>query len=83
MRVRLFPLRLALAMVAAGCSDFAAPSTPAAADPKLPEIARVHTILPRLARRGRREPHALHPAEIAYLPAELAELFVLTEITHD
>ncbi len=46
MRVRLFPLRLALAMVAAGCSDFAAPSTPAV--PPLTQTVATTTAIPML-----------------------------------
>ncbi len=46
MRVHLFPLRLALAMVAAGCSDFAAPSTPAV--PPLTQTVATTTAIPML-----------------------------------
>jgi len=46
MRVRLFPLRLALAMAAAGCSDFAAPSTPAV--PPLTQTVATTTAIPML-----------------------------------
>ncbi len=49
-------------------------------DPHLPRIDAVQTILPRLAHRGH---HALQPGQIAYLPPELADLFVLSEIVHD
>ncbi len=48
MRVRLFPLRLALAMVAAGCSDFAAPSTPAVPPPLAQTVATTTTAIPML-----------------------------------
>jgi predicted phage baseplate assembly protein len=46
----------------------------------LPRIRSVNPILPTLAHRGR---HVLQPAQIAYLPEELADLFILTEIVHD
>lgn len=50
-----------------------------APDPKLPPVTGVHAIVPRLARRAH---HVLHPAQIAYMPPDLADLFVLTEIAH-
>jgi len=43
-----------------------------------PDIVEIETIVPQLARLD--ESGALRPAEIAYLPPELADLFVLTEI---
>jgi hypothetical protein len=43
-------------------------------------IAGVNPILPQLARSS---DHLLHPAQIAYLPPDIADLLVLTEITHD
>jgi hypothetical protein len=49
-------------------------------DPPLPAISGVSAIVPRLARRAH---HVLRPAQIAYLPPELLDLFVLTEITND
>jgi hypothetical protein len=48
-----------------------------AEDGHLPKIDGVHTLNPQLAHRGHR---GLRPAEIAYLPAELIDLFILTEI---
>ncbi|HVG22907.1 MAG TPA: putative baseplate assembly protein, partial [Thermoanaerobaculia bacterium] len=45
--------------------------------PHLPQLASAHTILPR---RERFEGKTLHGAEIAYLPPQLADLFILTEI---
>src|SRR6266487_3951627 len=48
MRVRLFPLRLALVMVAAGCSDFAAPSTPVVPPPLAQTVATTTTAIPML-----------------------------------
>ena len=44
MRSRLFPLRVALAMVAAGCSDFAAPSTPVVPPPLTQTVATTTSI---------------------------------------
>jgi predicted phage baseplate assembly protein len=44
-------------------------------------IDDVATIVPRLARPG--PEGGLLAAQIAYLPPELADLFILTEITHD
>lgn len=41
------------------------------------ELTKVKPILPRLERR---DAEGLHPAEIAYLPPKLADLFILTEI---
>ncbi len=52
----------------------------AGTDPTLQPITGVKPIVPRL---GRRAHHELHAAEVAYLPPELAELFVLSEITDD
>jgi hypothetical protein len=43
----------------------------------LPEITAVEPILPRLAHLDGKN---LVPAQIAYLPAGLADLFILTEI---
>jgi hypothetical protein len=48
--------------------------------PKLPALDKVTAIIPR---PGRRSHHELRAAQIAYLPPELADLFVLTEIIHD
>ncbi len=45
---RLFPLRLALAVVAAGCSDFAAPSTPAVQPPRTQTVATTTSSIPML-----------------------------------
>src|SRR2546427_12484008 len=47
-RGRLFPLRLALTMVAAGCSDFAAPSTPAVTPPLTQTVATTTSAIPLL-----------------------------------
>jgi hypothetical protein len=44
------------------------------------QIVGVNPILPQLARS---RDHLLHPAQIAYLPPDIADLLVLTEITHD
>lgn len=49
-------------------------------EPHLPRIDSVNAILPQLAHRGH---HVLQPAQIAYLPPELADLFILSEIVHD
>ena len=48
------------------------------AQPSLPKIRGVRTILPRLAHTAH---HAIQPAEIAYLPPDVADLFILTEMT--
>ncbi len=48
MRSRLFPLRVALAMVVAGCSDFAAPSTPAVQPPRPQTLAATTSSIPML-----------------------------------
>ena len=48
MRVRLFPLRVALAVVVAGCSDFAAPSTPAVQPPRTQTLATTTSSIPML-----------------------------------
>jgi hypothetical protein len=48
MRVRLLPLRLALATVAAGCSDFAAPSTPVVPPPLAQTVATTPSSIPML-----------------------------------
>jgi Baseplate J-like protein len=40
-------------------------------------------IIPRLAHYPKEAPKTLQPAEVAYLPPELAELFILTEIVDD
>lgn len=45
-------------------------------------IEGTNPIIPRLARRDQAT-GALRPAQIAYLPPELADLFILTEITHE
>ncbi len=42
------------------------------------QVKGVKAIIPRLARHAH---HALHSAEIAYITPELADLFILTEIT--
>jgi hypothetical protein len=42
-----------------------------------PHLVDVQPILPRLERQGE---HGLRPAQIAYLPSKLADLFILTEI---
>lgn len=64
-------------------ADPAAPAVGAAAagapPVQLPSIRGVHPIVPLLAHHGHGR---LIAAQIAYLPAELAELFVLTEITN-
>ncbi|MFL6247279.1 MAG: putative baseplate assembly protein [Thermoanaerobaculia bacterium] len=46
-------------------------------EPRLPRLVDVQPILPRLERTGKR---GLRPAQIAYLPPKLADLFILTEI---
>ncbi len=48
--------------------------------PRLPALDGVTPIIPR---PGRRSHHQLRAAQIACLPAELADLFILTEIIHD
>jgi hypothetical protein len=48
--------------------------------PRLPALDGVTPIIPRPGRRSR---HQLRAAQIAYLPPELADLFILTEIIHD
>jgi hypothetical protein len=64
----------------------------AVTDPKLAQITGVKPILPLLADQANRQRgthqrrsarRQLRAAEIAYLPPELAELFVLNEITND
>lgn len=57
----------------------ATPPTPAPAHLGSPKISGVHPILPMPARHSH---HALQPAQIAYLPPEVADLFILTEITN-
>lgn len=46
-------------------------------EPKLPALKGINPITPRLAHKG---PRLLHAAQLAYLPKELADLFILTEI---
>lgn len=45
--------------------------------PRLPKLVDVQPILPRLERTGA---SGLRPAQIAYLPPKLADLFILTEV---
>jgi predicted phage baseplate assembly protein len=47
---------------------------------KLPKIISVNPIVPNLARAKKK---GLRPAQLACLPADLAELFVLREIEHE
>jgi predicted phage baseplate assembly protein len=60
--------------------DLSDASTEAKIAPKLPALDKVIPIIPRPSRRSH---HQLRAAQIAYLPPELADLFVLTEIIHD
>ncbi len=55
-------------------------SAPRGGQPQMPTISGIRPIVPRLAHGTL---GSLHAAQIAYLPAALADLFILTEITHD